>query len=110
MRRQYSRTSLIFSIIGIWLLLAPMLVELYHSVDELHKTHDVCTEQTTHIHQTPLDCSICDFHVSFYTFKFLEPNFKVATTYRYRNSLQTTSLESQNTSYHFLLRGPPLIS
>ncbi|HLW14511.1 MAG TPA: hypothetical protein VKX30_03305 [Flavobacteriaceae bacterium] len=107
MKRPYNIKSLLFSVIGIWLLLAPMLVELYHSVNDFHVSYEVCTEQTTHLHQKPVDCSICDFHPTFYTYDFLEINFDVVPIYYSRTFPLTTSLISQKESVHYFLRGPP---
>lgn len=108
MKKQYSKKSLYFSIIGIWLLLAPMAIELYHSVNTYHAAHEICVEQTTHVHQTPVDCSICDFHLSFFTYSFLEFKVNTNSKFYYRTSLAIASLKNQNSSAHYLLRGPPL--
>lgn len=109
MKRRYSIKSLLFSIIGIWLLLAPMFIELYHSVTDLHVSYVACTEQTTHLHEKPVDCSICDFHLTLYAYDFLEINFDVITLYYERIFLPTTSSSSQKEPIYYLVRGPPSV-
>lgn len=108
MKERYNIKSLLFSIIGIWLLLAPMLVELYHSVNDYHVTEQVCTELTTHLHEKSLDCSLCDFHPTLFTYKFQEISFDATIAYYPAIFLLTSSLIQQQEYAHYLLRAPPV--
>lgn len=107
MREQHKLTSLLFSILGVWLLLVPMSIELYHSLSDLHISHEVCTEQTTHLHQKPLDCSICDFHPSLFTYQFHEIELGINDLFYPTVFLPSTSLLPQEQHSFYLLRAPP---
>ncbi len=99
--------TFLFSIIGVWLLLAPMLFELYHVVSDFHVNDKVCTELTTHIHQKPVDCSLCDFHATFYTFTIHEIEFGFTTIFYPTIFPLTNSLKELKPSAHYRLRAPP---
>ncbi len=97
-------SAAIFSLV----LLLPTAVNFAHSF-EGHE-HKACTDLSTHLHEKQLDCSICDFHFSFFDFtpqqhsEFLakEEIQKAETFYLLPDfSLNTT---------HYYLRGPPLFS
>lgn len=91
-----------------WLLLAPMLVELYHTVNDYHVSVDFCTEQTTHLHEVSLDCSLCDFHPTLFTYEFKEISFEAITTYYSVIITLNSSLIQQQDYSHYLLRAPPV--
>lgn len=109
MKKHCNVKSLLFPIIGMWLLLAPMLVELYHTVKDYHVTVEVCTEQTTHLHQKSLDCSLCDFHPTLFTYQFKELNFDVTIAYYPVIFLPNASLIQQQDYSSYLLRAPPIV-
>lgn len=108
MRKHYSIKSLLFSFIGMWLLLAPMLVELYHTVNDYHVTVEFCSEQTTHFHEESLDCSLCEFQPTLFTYQFKEISFDAITAYYPPIFLLNSSLIEQRGYSHYLLRAPPV--
>ncbi|CAM3436719.1 hypothetical protein ZORO111903_03015 [Zobellia roscoffensis] len=67
MRReiQIGRSIVIFLLAGA--LLFPMLVKFSH-VFKAHE-HEVCHEQTTHIHADVADCQICHFQLASFDYK-----------------------------------------
>ena len=94
----------IFSLV----LLLPSAVQFAHTF-EAHE-HKACTDISTHLHEKQLDCSICDFHFSIFTFTPLEVlDFTVFQGFQNTESFYFTSAFSLNLSQYFL-RGPPLLS
>lgn len=89
-------------------LLLPTVVQLAHTF-EGHE-HKACTNISTHLHEKQLDCSICDFHFSIFTFTPQElPEFVV---YHSFNQTEIIYLLPEFTSKPaaYFLRGPPLFS
>jgi len=90
-------------------ILFPLSIQFFHVLDD-HK-HIVCTDNSTHLHKSKMDCNICDFT---YTPFIYEPLPKVD----YKNYIKYKT--SINTSYNYLysynfnpsktLRGPPVFS
>lgn len=72
--------------------------------------HVVCHELESHLHQSQLECSICDFHFS--TFSFTPaPFFLIFDKIDLDNPVVIFKNELSNTlSIHFFLRGPPLLT
>jgi hypothetical protein len=89
----------------IFALLIPAAIQFSHAFED-HK-HDVCTENTTHIHLEKKACSPCDFHFS--TFTFEAQSFQtllVSKTFLKPIPLEVSSLK--NTKYGYSQqRGPP---
>ncbi|WP_051285132.1 hypothetical protein [Aequorivita capsosiphonis] len=89
-------------------LLFPTAVKFAHTFED-HE-HEVCTDLSVHIHKKQLDCSICDFHFSIFSFEAQSlPEFTVI------NSFHTTKIiyllpEFTTNNIHYFLRGPPLLS
>jgi len=85
-----------------------MLFELYHSFSEYHIEKELCTEQTTHFHQKPIDCSLCDFHPVFYTYEFLDLDIQEILYYYTTNFQFFASILEQKRTVQYHLRAPPL--
>lgn len=89
-------------------LLLPTAVKFVHTF-EGHK-HNTCTDFSTHIHKTQLDCSICDFHFSIFNFKPQElPEFVILNGFQKTETVYLLPKFNKNTS-HYFLRGPPQFS
>ena len=88
------------------IILFPLFIQFFHAL-EGHK-HIVCTEHTTHIHKTKIDCKICDFNFTPFTYNpaialknktFIE--YKTLSYNRY-NYLYSSRINSSKN-----LRAPP---
>lgn len=89
-------------------LLFPTAVKLVHSF-EGHK-HEVCNDLSVHIHKKQLDCSICDFHFSIFSFKALDlPDFALIDSFHSTKAYYLLPEITKNEISYFL-RGPPLLS
>jgi hypothetical protein len=89
-------------------LLLPTAVQFAHTF-EGHE-HKACTDISTHLHEKQLDCSICDFHFSIFTFIPLEsPDFTVFHSFQNIEFFYSTSPFNLDPS-HYFLRGPPQLS
>ena len=98
-----------FSIaIFVFALLLPTTVQFAHAF-EGHE-HKPCIELSTHLHQKQLDCSICDFHYSIFTFTLIEvPEFDILPGFESAPTVYLFQASELN-STHYFLRGPPLFS
>ena len=88
-------------------MLLPTSVQFFHAFEEHEHAND-CTEITTHLHEKELDCSLCDFHISSFDFKFYNisdySTIKVSSEYvAYYKSKKYNSIKPS-----FNLRGPPM--
>jgi hypothetical protein len=90
-------------------LLLPTTVQFVHAL-EGHDTHTVCTDFKTHIHKKKLNCPICAFHFS--TFSYTTTGFPdfIKFETNYKNESTYSFHESTSTPFHYLLRGPPTFS
>lgn len=85
--------------------LFPSILQFEH-LFESHE-HKVCKENTVHIHQKNLDCSIYDFHFSAFNFQLISHNVSAAQ----KADLLRPSCKDEKivktTRYYPTLRGPP---
>jgi hypothetical protein len=98
-----SFTSLLLALV----FLLPSGIQLAHAL-ESHE-HPGCEEFSTHIHEKPLDCSLCDFQISIF-------DFTPDSNDQLRPAIENFKSEFQyheiNTSYYTVftsLRGPPYL-
>jgi len=96
-----------YGLLGLaFIMLAPYILNFNHVF--AHNPNFACDDHsTTHLHQTTLDCELCDFHPSpviafhFFNYEFHEvflPNVKNLNYYEFLSDYQKLS---------FSLRGPP---
>lgn len=90
------------------LLLFPIGIQASHILNK-HE-HEICREAESHIHQTPLECNICDFHFSFFRYKPTPLPIIIDEVKIEKNSCFLFIVTSKDFSTHFYLRGPPLFS
>ncbi len=103
-RKIYDRITALFLLV---LMLFPIVSEATHALGD-HE-HPICTDVTTHLHELEPDCSICDFHLTVFTFNVLEESITInEVSYLPIASHYTPSTSLEN-SHHYLLRGPPQI-
>ena len=89
-------------------LLFPTAVKIVHAFEGHH--HEVCTDFSVHIHKKQLDCSICDFHFSIFSFETQElPEFVVTHSFHETKTIYLLPEFTIN-EVHYFLRGPPLLS
>lgn len=89
-------------------LLLPTAVKLAHSIEG--HNHEVCTDFTVHIHKKQLDCSICDFHFSIFSFETQNlPEFAILNSFK-KNETIYLFPEFELNETHYFLRGPPQLS
>lgn len=89
-------------------LLFPTAVKFAHTFED--HDHEVCTDFSVHIHKKQLDCSICDFHFSIFSFEVQKlPEFVVINCLYKTKDLYLHPEFTTNKAYYFL-RGPPLFS
>lgn len=89
-------------------LLFPTAVKFAHTFE--NHEHEVCTDFSVHIHKKELDCSICDFHFSIFSFEANNPlEFTVINSFRTSETLYLIP-EFTIKNSHYFLRGPPLLS
>lgn len=89
-------------------LLFPTAIKFAHTFE--NHDHEVCTDFSVHIHKKQLDCSICDFHFSIFSFEAQNPfEFAVINSF---HAMKTIYLLPEFTinDLHYFLRGPPLYS
>lgn len=90
------------------LIFFPIGIQASHALNK-HQ-HKICNDFENHLHQTQLDCNICDFHFS--TFSFIPASLPVGVeeiqVEKRLNFASDFTLE--NFLVHFYLRGPPRIS
>ncbi|WP_136073164.1 hypothetical protein [Candidatus Ulvibacter alkanivorans] len=102
---QQKIAHLIGSILLSIALLLPVAVQLAHTFDS-HE-HKPCKEVSVHFHEKQLDCSICSFHLSSFTYELLTSEtvseaiktLTITTFYTYWKETETL--------YSYSLRGPP---
>ncbi len=89
-------------------MLFPSAFQFTHAFEK----HDLneCNELTTHLHEQEVECSICDFHISTFSYSFQNEleyiHIKKHTNYAdYYKSKKHNSIKLSNS-----LRGPPLFS
>lgn len=91
------------------IILFPLFTQFSHVLDE--QKHNVCLDNSTHLHETKTDCNICDFN---YTPFIYEPLPEVVN--KTSIEFKTTITNSYNYVYSFNynlskpLRGPPVYS
>ncbi len=89
-------------------LLFPTAVKLAHTFE--NHDHEVCTDFTVHIHKKQLDCSICDFHFSIFSFETQTlPEFAILNSFHKTETIYLLPEFSLN-EIHYFLRGPPILS
>jgi len=86
-------------------LLLPSGMQLVHSF-ESHE-HSSCSELKAHIHKKELDCSLCDFQHSTYSFSTENLNEFLSATPNFSLELSNTPSEYIITPECISLRGPP---
>lgn len=100
--------KIIFAAIFSLALLFPTAVKLAHTFE--NHNHEICTDFSVHIHKKQLDCSICDFHFSIYSFEAQgSPEFAVINSFSKRKTIYLLP-EFQINNIPYFLRGPPLFS
>ena len=100
--------KIILAVIFSLALLFPTAVKLAHTIEG--HNHEVCTDFTVHIHKKQLDCSICDFHFSIFSFETQAPsNFATQNSFHKIETIYLLPEFSLN-EIHYFLRGPPLLS
>jgi len=89
-------------------LLFPTAVQFSH-VFEGHD-HKPCKDLTTHLHEKKIDCSICHFQISSYTYQI--QNFKTPFFSEIKITIIDfyTSSDKNKIHYSYALRGPPSYS
>ena len=96
-----------FSLMLVVILLFPSAIQLAHTEDS--HDHPVCTDFSTHMHETELDCSLCDFQVSIFAFDTEKPGQDLLNSQNFRQIHSAPKslylISSETTS----LRGPPLL-
>lgn len=91
------------------ILLFPLFTQFFHILED-HQ-HTICTDNSTHLHESKTDCSICDFNYTPFNYE-LSPElvknnsieFKTISTNPYNY------LYSSNYNFSQTLRGPPSFS
>ena len=103
-----TRRDKISAMLLLLLFLLPIITPLTHAFS--NHEHLVCSDVTTHIHKLEKDCSICDFHITPFTYtslkevaEALDVNFKQFTS-SYTFGFHSKSLFSRRQ------RGPPALS
>ena len=96
------------SVLLIGLLWFPLVVQFAHIFEE-HE-HKPCDELTTHLHKKQLDCSLFDFHFSNF-------NYTVVTYPEFYSEVKPAKLETRyfsvevnNATTPYYVRGPPSLS
>ncbi|MFT5436973.1 MAG: hypothetical protein ACI840_001625 [Ulvibacter sp.] len=90
-------------------LMLPTATQFFHMF-EGHE-HIACTENTTHIHKSVVECEICSFHLVSFNYDIVEypelllPKIPVKIEANF-DSLQYHSFKISNTQ----LRAPPIFS
>lgn len=83
----------------------PLTLKFLH-VFEIH-VFTSCNELNTHMHKKNIDCSICDFQFSIFSFKLDNFQYLSVSKSRFSPSVEYVSID-KNIFYHrFYLRGPP---
>lgn len=89
-------------------LLFPTAIKLAHAI-EGHE-HEACVDFSVHIHKKQLDCSICDFHFSIFSFETQNlPEFAILNSFHRTETIYLLPEFSLNET-HYFLRGPPQFS
>ena len=90
-------------------LLLPASIQIIHSFE--NHDHPICKFQgKLHLHESAIDCELCDFNFSLtvYSFQDYEDNILIAAN---RKQITHYRFLSCNTKLHFKqLRGPPATS
>lgn len=103
---RHSIVSRLSSLLLVLLLMLPAAFQLAHAF-EGHE-HTSCDEITTHIHEKKLECDLCDFQLSTFTWtlnslaEFTSSDIQTKDVFTLKISLKT---EDQS---QLSLRGPPL--
>ena len=87
------------------LLLSPLCVQFSH-LFEAHE-HLVCTETTTHFHEAPIDCSLCDFQFQSFNFQPLKQLQLIKLPLILSISEAIVSIDAKVIYYNYGLRAPP---
>lgn len=87
------------------IMLFPSAFQFAHAFEK-HEQND-CIELTTHLHEQEVECSICDFHISTFSYSFFNEleyshtkNHKIYADYY-------ISKKHNSIKQSFSLRGPP---
>lgn len=105
MKKHIEITKKISAIIMLMLLLLPMFSAIAHSLED--HDHPICNEVTTHLHELETECSICDFHFQAYNFNPLQQLEEFTAKSYFKHTLHYNSITALNSTYNYLLRGPP---
>lgn len=89
-------------------LLFPTAIKFAHTFEG--HDHEVCTDFSVHIHKKQLDCSICDFHFSIFSFKAHNLSEYAIVNSFYETKTIYLLPEFTVNEAHYFLRGPPLLS
>lgn len=96
------------AIIFTFLIFFPIGIQASHALN--NHQHEICTEYESHLHQTQLDCNICDFHFSTFNFKPASLPVVIVEVQIEKKLDFSSNFTPKNFSIHFYLRGPPQIS
>ncbi len=88
-------------------LLLPSGIQFVHAIE--NHNHPSCTDFSTHIHETQLDCSICHFHLSVFSFTPIEENKVFSFSNNFKSTFGNTDSEGHFFSPYRALRGPPVL-
>jgi len=96
------------NILLIIIILFPLFTQFFHALEEDHK-HTVCTNDSTHLHQSKKECNLCDFNYTPFIYKPLTElvnknivAFNTKKTYLYHYLYVSSTINSKKQ------RGPPI--
>lgn len=87
------------------IMLFPSAFQFVHSFEDHDQSK--CTETTTHIHELEVECSICDFQISTFTYSFNNEIVYSITQNQKLYAAYYKSKKHNSTKQSFSLRGPP---
>lgn len=90
------------------LFLLPTIVQSIHALDGHHHV-DTCKEITAHLHEKQVDCSVCNFHLSNFTYSESKYTQISITTYKTSVIDFYISLYYSHSVSDNPLRGPPVL-
>ena len=103
------RKNIVSSIIAAKLaliLMFPLIVQFAHSL-EGHDHAVFCTDKSLHFHKKNIDCKVCDFHFTSFTYNFTDsPDFYQRVYFDKTEELYSVIHDSFNPTT-IQLRGPP---
>lgn len=108
MRGIKNSLKLSFSLLAISLLLAPLLFQFYHNFHSTH-SHEVCIKFDIQVYEKPIDCSLFDYQIPFFSFDFYNLEFPTYIERSYEPITSFKSLFTYIIPTYFSLRGPPII-